>query len=491
MVAGIGIGTGIQTLTLTVAKFGGTSVGTAEAIIRSTKIVLNNPQIKVVIVSATSGTTNALAELFDLLVNFQTNPKNPQSKILKLIQEIKEKHLKIIESIGIKETNAIKIIEEFEQKYSQTLPSIQTLTPTLTLKDRDFLLSFGERISAAIFTSTLQKLTKEQEHVQVQKQEKKVKHLSATKIVRTDENFGEANPDMLAIQELTKENLLPLLELNTTESTTVIVTEGFIASTSSGEITTLGRGGSDYSSALIIRGLYQHDPRFNLLEIWTDVDGISTTDPKLVKDARNIRELHLNEAAELAFFGAKVLHPLTLIPLADVDINVYVGNSFKEQNQKGTFIRKNIDPTPLVRALALRNSQTIITLSRVKKPTNYGFLAHVFSILTKYKISVDNVTTSEISTSFTFYDNPNITSDLIEELSKYANVKVEGNLSLVSLIGHKIVKIPDILSSVFKVMEGYHIRAVFMGASKNNISFLIAEEHGVEVINKLHASFLV
>ncbi|MBF0297979.1 MAG: aspartate kinase [Oligoflexia bacterium] len=462
-----------------VAKFGGTSVGTAEAIIRSAKIVVNNSKIKVVVVSATAGTTNALTELFNLLNTSQTS--QAKSKFL----EIKERHQKIIEDISkhisIKKKEIQNILSEFEQTY---LKYESNLTPDI----KDLILSFGERISVAIFASTLQELSTKI----------KVKHLLATKIICTDENFTEANPISEKISIYVKENLLPLINEDNNENNktnSVVVTEGFIGSNEKGEITTLGRGGSDYSAALIIRGLYEHDKNFRLLEIWTDVDGIATTDPKIVNNVHNISEVHINEAAELAFLGAKILHPLTLIPLSDVNISVYVGNSFwsdneKERATKGTFIRKELNSPPLIRALALRNSQTVITLSRVKKPSSYGFLAHVFSILTKYKISIDNITTSEISTSFTYYDNPNIDTNLINELSKYADVKVENSLSLISIIGHKITKVPDILLKIFKILEGYHIRAVFMGASENNISFLISEKHAVEIINKLHSRII-
>ena len=262
----------------------------------------------------------------------------------------------------------------------------------------------------------------------------------------------------------------------------IIVTQGFIGSTLQGETTTLGRGGSDFSSAIIAGALL-----VDQLQIWTDVSGVSTIDPRLTSEAIQVDELSYTEAAELAYLGAKILHPLTLLPLMDLNIPIYVGSSFYPE-KRGTWIKSIPQRQNIFRSLAIRKDQCIITLSKIKKFNAYGFLSEVFSIFTKHKISINHVTTSEICTSIALPYNQNTMSELIEQLKKIAQIHIENDLVQISIIGDDITQ-KNILGQISHTVE-VPIKSLFLGASKNNISFFVEESHYLETVLKLHKKFV-
>lgn len=268
----------------------------------------------------------------------------------------------------------------------------------------------------------------------------------------------------------------------------LVITQGFIGRDEKGKTTTLGRGGSDYSAALLAEVLDAKD-----VLIWTDVPGIYTTDPRVVPAAQKIDTMSFAEAAEMATFGAKVLHPATLLPAVRSNIPVYVGSS-KDPAAGGTWVTRDPQPRPIFRAIALRRDQTLLTLSSLSMLHAQGFLANVFNILAKHKISVDTITTSEVSIALTLDKTGSASSganmlsnELLTELSEVCNVKVDTGLSLVALIGNDLHITAGVAKKLFGTIEGYNVRMISYGASTNNICLLVQSQHADEVVRLLHA----
>ena len=302
--------------------------------------------------------------------------------------------------------------------------------------------------------------------------------LSALDYMRTDKN-GE--PDSVYI----KDKLLKLLEQN--HGKQVYITQGFICRNAYGEVDNLQRGGSDYTAALLAEALHA-----SRVDIWTDVPGIYTTDPRVVSAAKRIDEIAFAEAAEMATFGAKVLHPATLLPAVRSDIPVFVGSS-KDPRAGGTLVCNKTENPPLFRALALRRNQTLLTLHSLNMLHSRGFLAEVFGILARHNISVDLITTSEVSVALTLDTTGStstgdtlLTQSLLMELSALCRVEVEEGLALVALIGNDLSKACGVGKEVFGVLEPFNIRMICYGASSHNLCFLVPGEDAEQVVQKLH-----
>ncbi|MBC7465096.1 MAG: aspartate kinase, partial [Bdellovibrio sp.] len=227
----------------------------------------------------------------------------------------------------------------------------------------------------------------------------------------------------------------------------------------------------------------------DILEIWTDVPGIATTDPRLCADAKSLKEISFKEASELATFGAKILHPATLIPAIRKNIPVFVGSSF-DADQNGTWILKEVTDWPLVRAMALRKKQVLVTLTTPEMLHSHGFLFNIFKIFNEHKVSIDAITTSEISVSLTLDDSTLLNTKLIQDLSAMAEVTIEEGLALVSLIGNNINHTPGLAKQVFETISDINVRMICLGASKHNFCILVKEDVGATVIQKLHAHFI-
>jgi aspartate kinase len=304
-------------------------------------------------------------------------------------------------------------------------------------------------------------------------------YFDVRQVMKTNSLHGKAVVDI----EQLKDNALALLKPKLENQ--VIVTQGFIGQDYNEYTTTLGRGGSDYSAALLAEALVADN-----LSIWTDVVGIFTTDPRITEQARAIKEISFGEAAEMATFGAKILHPATLIPAMRQNIPVFVGSS-KEPEKGGTRIRKCVDTNPTYRSIALRREQTLVTVKSPAMLHASGFLAKVFAVLAKHELSVDLITTSEISVALTF-DNPAgstqalITQTVVEELEQLCEVSVEHGLSLVAVIGNNIHGTNGVSSNIFAKVEEFNIRMICHGASSHNLCFLVPENDANQVVEKLH-----
>jgi aspartate kinase len=441
-----------------VGKFGGTSMKDAEAMVRSAKISKDH-QLCVVVVSATSGTTNLLESLAENAL--------AQNQVVcdQILNELKNRHLKMAQDLKLSAQSFNELQKIFLEQ--ETLCKGMALLKECSAKAMDSLYSTGERLSSVLFTKALQNHWPE----------RSVHLLDARHVIRTDDTFKKAKPDFNAIARLALE-FLPNLAQNT------YVTQGFIGATEQGHTTTLGRGGSDYSAALFAEGIDA-----DILEIWTDVAGIATTDPRICPEAQLIAEISFQEASELATFGAKILHPTTLAPAMRKDIPVFVGSSF-EPEKPGTWIRRESQTKPLVRAMAIRNDQGLLTVSTPKMLNAYGYLGKIFDIFGRHKVSVDAITTSEISVAVTVHKNELSNRALLEDLKEIAEIEIEDQLSLVSLIGNDINHTPGLAVKIFQALENINVRMICHGASRHNFCFLVAQKDGHQTISRLHQRFI-
>ncbi len=446
-----------STSSLTVAKFGGTSVADYQAMLRCANIIKNDNSNRLVVVSASSGVTNLLVRL---------SQKN--------VSVIEQKD--IVESIRAIQVNITQhLSSDVEAQLNQEINSLldeltqHALTQLLqySTKTGDAILAFGEQFSSRIFAQVLQSVDIPGEYFNVQQ------------VMKTNSLYGKAVVDLNQLSEQSTQLLAPKL------IDKVIVTQGFIGQDSQGHTTTLGRGGSDYSAALLAEALNGND-----LSIWTDVVGIFTTDPRITDQARAIKEISFGEAAEMATFGAKILHPATLIPAMRRNIPVFVGSS-KEPEKGGTQIKQKVDSNPTYRSIALRREQTLVTVKSPAMLHASGFLAKVFGVLAKHELSIDLITTSEISVALTF-DNPSgstqslITNAVVAELEQLCEVSVEHGLSLVAVIGNGLTCAKGIGQSIFETINDVNIRLICHGASANNLCFLVNEDEANYVVEKLH-----
>lgn len=440
-----------------VAKFGGTSVADYDAMQKCAEIVINDPQTKVVVLSASSGVTNLLVDLASGLND-----------------ELRAENFNKVKAIQDNIINNLAHPEEVKNKIYTLLDNIKSLAKAASLATSDALtdelISHGEMMSTILFVEIIK--------------ERKCEALwqDVREIIKTNSNFGKAVIDDRLSQQQCDHILKPQVD-----SGKLVITQGFIGSDSNGKTTTLGRGGSDYTAALLAEMLNAD----NVL-IWTDVAGIYTTDPRVVSSAKKIDTMSFHEAAEMATFGAKVLHPATLLPAVRSNIPVYVGSS-KEPQKGGTWVKAKPDDMPSFRAIALRRDQTLLTLSSLTMLHAQGFLANVFTILAKHKVSVDSVTTSEVSVAITLDktgSNSNgldiLSPSLLNELEQSCKVEVTKNLCLVALIGNNMHTSKGIANSIFNNISDYNVRMISYGASDNNICLLVNSEDADQIVNKLH-----
>ncbi|MFB2734308.1 lysine-sensitive aspartokinase 3 [Shewanella mangrovisoli] len=444
-------------MSLVVAKFGGTSVADYGAMNRCADIVLGNPDCRLVVVSASSGVTNLLVELTQESMNDDGR--------LQRLKQIAQIQYAILDKLG----RPNDVAAALDKLLSRMAVLSEALASQRSKATMDELLSLGEQCSSALFAAVLREKGSNSSAFDVRR------------VLRTDSHFGRAEPQVEQIAILSREHLLPLL------SEQVIVTQGFIGSDEAGQTTTLGRGGSDYSAALLAEAL-----KASAVEIWTDVAGIYTTDPRLAPNAHPIAEISFNEAAEMATFGAKVLHPATILPAVRQQIQVFVGSS-KEPEKGGTWIRHQVEDAPVFRAVALRRDQTLLNLHSLQMLHAQGFLAETFATLARHKISVDLITTSEVNVSLTLDKTGSDSSGqgllseaLLQELSQHCRVRVEDGLALVAIIGNRIATTAGICRRVFEVLEPHNVRMICQGASPHNLCVLVAESEAAQVVKALH-----
>lgn len=445
----------MNTTTLNIAKFGGTSVADFDAMCNCARIVLDNTATRVVVVSASAGVTNRL-------VSLAHQRQNPQT-IAAIIAEIREIQLAIV--TRLKQPDAV------EEKLEDLLDELARLAYHEELLHRpdlkDELLSMGERMSSLLFAQVIGQLGGTAVSFDVRK------------VLLTDSTHGQAVPDVAQIAALSGQWLLPVLE------SSVAVTQGFVGADKHGKTTTLGRGGSDFTAALLAEALDAQT-----CEIWTDVVGVYTTDPRITRAARPLPELSFEEAAEMANFGAKVLHPATMEPALRKNIRVFVGSS-REPEKGGTWIVKDCQEEPPYRAITRRKEQVMVTVKTPKMLHAQGFLQQVFTIIAKHNLSVDLVTTSEIAVSFTL-DNPansvaaQLNQTTLGELREFCDVVVEEGFDLVTVVGNNMHSAAGITSRIFAAVTDYNLRMICYGANPHNMSFLVKDDDSTDIVKVLH-----
>ncbi len=442
---------------LVVSKFGGTSMGDFSSMERSAKIALERGA-SVIVVSATSGTTDKLIDIA------KSASAGRVEECEKQVFAVKERHLGLLKQSG----NHPQTVTQLESYFTELDLLVQNLSllKELTPRAYDHMLSLGERMSSLIFRDVVAGLTTKQ-----------VQLLDARTIIKTDSNFGKATPQIELIEKTASEKM----DLS---GATIYVTQGFIGSDLQGNTTILGRGGSDYSAALFAEGISA-----GVLEIWTDVAGVATTDPRLVKEARIIPELSYSEAAEMAQYGAKILHPATIAPAVRKSIPVFVGSSF-EKDLPGTWIRTSVDHRPSVRAITKRGAQALVTITTPSMYNAYGFMGELFEVFGRHRVSVDCVTTSEISVAVTIDIATLENERFIRDLEQVGNIHIESDYSLVSLIGNELTHKATLAKLIFSTIDDVNVRMMSLGASSYNFNFLVKEDDSKSVIQKLHKSLI-
>jgi aspartate kinase len=445
-----------------VMKFGGTSVGDPKAIGRVVEIVRGRlKQRPVVVVSAMARVTDQLLQMARAAGN------GDRKTALTLARELRERHYNTAgELLGTALFTQFHsdLGTEFEdlEELLRGISAVGELTPRTT----DNVASFGEILSSKLVTAAL--LAHGIEATLVDSRD----------CIVTDGNFTRAAPLFEETNAKLGEMVQPLINLSR-----VPVMGGFVGATRNGITTTIGRGGSDFSAAIIGAGLSAEK-----IEIWTDVDGMMTTDPNLCPDARRIKTISFDEAAELAYFGAKVLHPATVLPAIQKNIPVYILNS-RNANCEGTRITARAPHCKnFFKAIAAKRRITIIDIAAPRMLLAHGFLKAIFDAFDRHRIPIDVVSTSEVSVSLTVDSNESIPA-LAEDLSRLADVKYEGRKAIVCLVGENLREVPGIAAHVFGQLTDVKIRMISQGASEINLTFVVDEEQVPGIVQRLHKTF--
>ncbi|WP_111706908.1 aspartate kinase [Lutibacter citreus] len=430
-----------------VLKFGGTSVGSIKNIKRVKEIITDGDK-KIVVLSAMSGTTN-------VLVGFSENIKaGLVNEALESMDELYAKYQVVIDELF----EASELKQEVSNYVDQVFDYLKSLTSE---KHNEFLynkiVSQGELMSTYMFTKYLN-----QEGVNA-------RLLPALGFMRIDKSN---EPDDFYI----KQNLQRIIDEALPAE--IYITQGFICLDAYGNVANLQRGGSDYT-ATIIGAVVEADE----VQIWTDIDGMHNNDPRFVENTHAISNLSFDEAAELAYFGAKILHPQTVMPAREANIPVRLKNTMDPESY-GTLISQDTEGDG-VKAIAAKDGITAIKIKSARMLQSHGFLKKVFEIFEKYETSIDMITTSEIAVSLTIDDASNLES-IVEELEKFSTVEVDSQQTIVCLAGHSIVKHAD-THKLFKVLKDIPVRMISYGGSNNNISLLVNTDDKITALKKLNS----
>jgi aspartate kinase len=431
-----------------VLKFGGTSVGSAQRMKDLVKLTVD-AQPKVIVLSAMSGTTNALVEISNSLYKKETD------KAKELIKTLKQKYQTEIAALY----STPQSLEKAQQLIDNHFNYITAFTLDMfTANEEKAILAQGELLSTAMY------------HYYLEECGIASSLLPALNFMRIDEND---EPDMPYIKKYIAE------ELNKHNGQTIFITQGFICRNPFGEIDNLKRGGSDYSASII--GAAINSPE---IQIWTDIDGMHNNDPRIVDNTKPIQELSFEEAAELAYFGAKILHPTCILPAQKANIPVRLKNTMQPE-APGTLIA-NLATQEGIKAIAAKDGITAITVQSGRMLLAYGFLRAVFEIFERYKTPIDMICTSEVAVSLTI-DNDTHLAEITEELNQIAQVEIDPNQTIICIVG----QLPkDKSGYAYKVLESLKtipLRMVSYGGSSHNISVLVngsLKKEALQALNK-------
>ncbi|TVQ40980.1 MAG: lysine-sensitive aspartokinase 3 [Spirochaetaceae bacterium] len=440
-----------------VLKFGGTSVRDAEWIGRVLDIAHQElPRSPLLVSSAMAGVTD------DLLSMASSASRGHSEDALQLLESVRERHMEtcseLLECREGPTHNALDRLMSDVRHLIQGVSLVRECTP----RTQDAVVSFGERLSTVLIAAA------------AEARGISVRLLDSRQFVRTDEHFTNASCMLEPSYRLIREGIHPLPGM-------LLIAQGFIGATADGVTSTLGRGGSDFSATIFGAALQAEE-----VQIWTDVDGILTADPRIVTDARQVKSLSYSEAAELAFFGAKVVHPFTIQPAVELGIPVTVRNTGRP-DRAGTRIQAESE-THGVRALATRKGITVITIHSSRMLNAYGFLSRIFAVFERFRISVDLVATSEVSVSMTV-DNALNLGPAITELEQYGRVQIEERQAILSLVGRNLWRDPSFVTRVFVALASVPLRMISLGSSDINLGLVMAESSVDTAMRTLHGEF--
>lgn len=433
-----------------VLKFGGTSVGSAERI-KNLAELTKGQKPKIVVLSAMSGTTNALVEISQALYEKNT------SKAKELIQSLEDKYRKEIKDLYKNETIAKKGNELLDDYFNYIASFLDF--PIFTSKEEKIILAQGELLSTHMF------------HFYLSEIGEKTILLPALEFMRINKD-GE--PDFPYIEERIKEEIKKYPDID------FFITQGYICKNAQGDIDNLQRGGSDYTACIIGAVIDAEE-----IQIWTDIDGMHNNDPRFVNKTHPINELSFDEAAELAYFGAKILHPTCILPAQKRGIPVALKNTMQPE-AKGTLIG-NINTPEGIRAVAAKDGIYAITIKSGRMLLAYGFLKTIFEIFDKYKTSIDMITTSEVAVSLTI-DNPSNLEYIIKELREIANVEYEKDQTIIAIVGNIAKNESGYAVKILEALKNIPLHMISYGGSEHNISVVIDSKSKKEALQALNTT---
>lgn len=435
-----------------VLKFGGTSVGSAERIKEVARLIINKDK-QIVVLSAMSGTTNALVQIAEQLY------AKKNAKASQLINQLEKKYKQVVAELY----KSSEILNKGAALIDSHFNYIKSFTRDLfTIHEERAILAQGELISTALF------------HLYLQGQEINSVLLPALNFMRIDTN-GE--PDNYYI----KQNLMRELEQH--PDTNLFITQGYICRNLYGEIDNLKRGGSDYTASLIGVAINAEE-----IQIWTDISGIHNNDPRYVENTFPIERLSFDEAAELAYFGAKILHPSSLLPAKISSIPVRLKNTMKPEDP-GTLISGDSNGKG-IKAVAAKDGITAIKIKSGRMLLAYGFLRKVFEVFERFKTPIDMITTSEVAVSVTIDDTIYL-QDITEELKYYGAVEVDSDQTIICVVGENLIEQKGIINKVLEALKHFNIRMISYGGSRHSISILVSASDKKEALNSLNEIFSI
>lgn len=441
-------------------KFGGTSVATAEAISRAIFIIGNKLNKKPIVV------VSALSKVTDLLYNISDQAERQNIKETEeLLNQLRTRHVSLATELL---SGSPMLLEDALDRVNSICDSLSELTKAvcavgeLSPRNKAIIISNGELLSSSIICFAMNS------------RGIKTNWLDARKMMVTTKDYLKGEP---IVDEINSR--VPLAIEEAYNGMDAVITQGFIATTAEGVPTVLGRGGSDYSASLI--GLAVDA---EAIEIWTDVDGVKTADPRVVENTKSLDKISFEEAAEMAHFGAKVLHPLTIEPAIKKNIPIFVLNSMNPTGP-GTAILRNEFIEDGVKSVSFKENIRVINIFSTRMINTSGFLTSVFRCFSENRVSVDLISTSEANISVTIDASENI-DKVVEELSGFAEVIVDSDKSQVSVIGKNIVKLNGMLKKTFAPLKNCNVYMISQGASFVNISFVVDREDVKQVVCDLH-----
>jgi aspartate kinase len=452
-------------MNLVVMKFGGTSVQDQAAIARTASIVAG----RVAQGKSPAVVVSAMAKVTDQLLRAgEAASKGDKTGALAISSRLRARHRDTAAELVKVQASIAELQNYIDQKFDALDEVLRGLAAILELTPRisDLIVSYGERLSSRIVAAAFCELGVNGVPV------------DAREIVITDSQFQKAIPMDDIIERRATEKLVPLMREGK-----VPVMGGFIGSNEAGITTTLGRGGSDFTGALIGGAITAE-----AIEIWTDVDGIMTADPRVCPDALRVKVISFEEAAELAYFGAKVLHPATILPAVKKNIPVLVLNSHNPACEGTHIISLAPHCKSPFKSISVKKKLTIIDVVANRMLMTHGYLSQIFSVFDKHKCPVDMVSTSEVSVSLTVDSSASL-PEIAADLEKLADVKYEGQKALVCMVGEDIRGQSGIAAQVFSAVRHINLRMISQGASEINMSFMIEESDAEEAVRSLHAAF--